>query len=256
MMNLQKNSNPILKIVIGLSPALIIVFISFLPSPAQTIPNKPQRTSPTVTKIQFPSSPDRGTPKRTGAGGRRGNSCLITKTGQPSLTALMPTWDNHERTAVKNPMLYVYVPKTTTKTGEFVVIDDEGNEVYQNNFIPPSEPGIVQISIPTSASLKTGKKYFWYFTLICNPEDRSQDEYTSGSLERTQLGSLLNSDLKQIAPLKRAEIYAKNKIWYETISNIASLRNENPEIWTDLLTSVGLEEFTTIPFVEFGTPKP
>ncbi|MBD2294696.1 DUF928 domain-containing protein [Anabaena sphaerica FACHB-251] len=269
-MNLQKYINSLFKIAIALSPSLIIISTFSLPSLAQPTPtpglrfpeapnrDSPERTGAGGRRIQFPSGQDRGKPQRTGAGGRRGrqNSCIITDNGQPSLTALMPTSDNQGQTVVENPKLYVYVPKTTTQTGEFVVIDDEGNEVYETNFTPPTQPGIVQLSIPTSASLKTGKKYFWYFTLICNSEDRSQDEYVSGSLERTTLGSLLNSSLQQATPLKKAEIYAKNKIWYETISNVASLRTEDPEVWTDLLKSVGLEDFAQAPFVDFGKPKP
>lgn len=257
-MNLQNHINSLLKIALGLSPSLIILSISCLPLPAQTTPNpnKPQTKSPAATRIKFPSGPDRGTPQTTSAGGRRGTSCIMTENGQASLTALMPTWDNQGQTFVKNPNLYIYIPKNTTKTGDFRVIDDQGNDVYKTDFVLPSEPGIVELSIPASAALKTDKKYFWYFTLICNPDDRSQDEYISGSLKRIQIASLLNSLIQQATPIRKAEIYAKKNIWYDTISNIASVRTKNPELWAELLKSVGLEEFAKTPFVNFGTPKP
>ncbi|AFZ56563.1 DUF928 domain-containing protein [Anabaena cylindrica FACHB-243] len=260
-MNLQKyiNSLTLGKIAVGISPALITLSTFSLPSSAQLSPSLQLPTTPNsklLAQLQFPSAPDRGKPQRTGAGGRRGNSCIISQNDQPSLTALMPTWDNNGQTVSNNPELYVYVPQINTKSGEFVLIDEEGNEVYQTNFIPPDQPGIVKLTIPSNADLKVGKKYQWFFTIVCNSEDRSQDEYVSGSLERTTLGSLLNNYLQQVAPLKQAEIYAKNRIWHDTISNAADLRTENPDVWLQLLKSVGLEELEKEPFVDFGTPKP
>jgi Domain of Unknown Function (DUF928) len=265
-MNLPKYINDQGKIAVGLSSVLLMVSIFSLPSLAQSTPSlqfptgfnrgRPQRTSAGGARLIFPSAPDRGSPQRTGAGGRRGNSCISSENSQPSLTALMPTEDNEGQTVAANPTLYWFVPQTTANSGEFVIINDQGNEIYKKNFIPPNQPGIVQLTIPDSASLKTGKQYQWYFTLICNSEDRSQDEYLSGLLERTTLGSLLNSSLQQAAPLKKAEIYANNRIWHDTLSNVAALRTENPTVWTDLLQSVGLEKFAKEPFVDFGTPKP
>jgi hypothetical protein len=280
MITFPKYINSLLKIVVGISPSLIILSNFSLPSQAQTNPNpnQPQTKNPTVVqriqlptptdrgtperteaggrRIQFPSSQNRGTPQRTGAGGRRGSSCIPTNNGQQSLTALMPTWDNQGKTVKDNFILYVYVPKTTTKTGEFVVIDDQGNDIYQTNFTPPTQPGIVQMTIPASASLKVGKKYQWYFTLICDPDDRSKDEYVSGLVERTTLGTLLNNSLKQASPLKQAEIYAQKNIWHDTIQNVASVRTEYPEVWRDLLKSVGLEKFAKEPFIDVVTTKP
>ncbi|WP_413172128.1 DUF928 domain-containing protein [Anabaena azotica] len=266
MMNFQKYINTVLKIVVGLSPALIILSNFCLPTLAQSTsspkpPQQPDRDSPGTrgtagSRFGFPSTSGRGAPSIIRGGARRGNSCVTTKNEKLSLTALMPTWNNEGQTVSENPNLYVYVPKTTSKLGEFLLIDDKGNEVYQTNFIPPEQAGIVQVSIPATAALKIGKKYQWYFTIICNSEDRSQDEYVSGLLERTTLGSLLNLSLQQAVPLQRAEIYAKNKIWYDTISNIAPFRQENPEAWAELLSSVGLEQFINEPFVELGTAKP
>lgn len=273
MIKLQKYINSFLKIVVGCSPSVIILSTFSLASVAETTSIKSFNTSSNRNQtqikssvfaqlIQFPSAPDRGAPLRTGAGGRRGISCIHTNNTNDtnnqklSLTALMPTWDNQGKTVTSNPNLYVYVPTTITKIGEFVVINNEGEEVYQTNFIPPKQPGIVKITIPDSASLEIGKKYDWYFTLICDSEDRSKDIYLSGVLERSKLGLLLNKYLQKATPLKKAEVYANNRIWYDTIRNVAAVRTENPDVWTALLQSVGLGDLATEPFVDFGTPKP
>jgi hypothetical protein len=261
--NLPNYINAAVKIAFKVSPALLLLLTLSVPSLAETDsrqpeksqsnPNKtPTKNPPTASLIQFPSLPDRGQPKRTGAAGRRGNSCVVTQKDEPSLTAIMPTWDNEGKTVNTKSTLYVFVPQNNTKTGEFVVIDDQGNDIYQTKFTPPNQAGIVPVNIPASANIQIGKKYQWYFTLICNPDDRSEDEYLTGTLERTTLGSLLNRYVQQATPLRQAEIYARQNIWYDTIHNIASLRSENPELWISLLESVGLEELVNQPFIDFG----
>jgi hypothetical protein len=256
-MNLQTYINLLGKIAVGISPTLIILSTFSLPSSAQPNSSRQSPTTPTkIAQLQFPSAPNRGRPQRTSAGGRRGGSCILGEKNEPSLTALMPTSDNEGKTVSDHPELYVYVPKTTSNLGEFAILDEQGNQIYQTNFVPPNQEGIVKLTIPSSAGLKTGSKYKWYFTIICNSDERSEDEYISGSLERTTLGSLLNMYIQQAAPLKKAEIYAKNKIWHDTVTNAAVLRNENPVAWSQLLESVGLEEFQKQPFVDLGKPKP
>lgn len=264
MITLHKYINTLLKIAVGLSPTLIILSSFSFPSLAQITPNHSPKTTPTqqiknlqlAQMIKFPSSANRGKPKRSGAGGRRGNSCFISQEDKQSLTAIMPTWENQGKTVKDTSNLYVFVPQNNTEAGEFVLIDEEGKNIYETNFTPPNQPGIVEVNIPASASLKVGKKYYWYFTLICDDNDRSKDEYVSGSLERTNIGSLLNSYIQQATPLKQAEIYARNNIWYDTIYNVASLRKNNPQLWVGLLESVGLKELANQPFVELGQPKP
>ena len=267
MINLPTYINQSLKKAVQLSPALILFFLFTLPSLAQTnisnlgkteFNSRKQETKPSrnLQLIQFPSSPDRGKPKRTGAAGRRGSSCISTQDDEPSLTAIMPTWDNEGKAVDTTSTLYVFVPKNDTKIGEFVVIDEEGNDVYQANFTPPSQPGIIPITIPPTVDIKIGGKYQWYFTLICNADDRSEDEYLTGSLERATLGTLLNNSLQKATAFKKAEIFARQNIWYDTIHNVASLRNQNPQLWISLLESVGLEKLANQPFVEITKTEP
>ncbi|MEA5619380.1 DUF928 domain-containing protein [Cronbergia sp. UHCC 0137] len=231
--------------VVGISPTMLIV--SALPGQLLAQP------SPIKISLEFPSADPRGNPQRTVGGGRRGASCISVESGKPSLTALMPTRANQGNTVANNPQLYWYIPKTTATIGELVVKDELENEIYQTNFTVPGSPGIVKLTIPESATLKTGQKYRWFFTLICNPEDRSQDEYTYGSLQKTTLSSSLDSYLDAATPLKKAEIYAKYNIWQETLSNIAELKTEKPKEWEELLKSVGLEAIAKEPFLNCCT---
>ncbi|MGM3306271.1 DUF928 domain-containing protein [Anabaena sp. WFMT] len=247
-MNRHKYIQYLGKLAIGISPALLTAHIFPSQLLAQPLPIK--------ISLEFPSGDSRGKPESTIGGGRRGFSCIHLEKGKPTLTALTPRRDNQIKTSSDNPTLYFYVPKTTATTGEFVLRSEEDNDIYQTSFTLPSTSGIVQLNIPPTAGIKTGKKYQWYFTLICNSEDRSGDEYTEGDIQRTTISSSLNKDLQQATPLKQAEIYAKNDLWPETLNNIAQLRTQKPDEWQELLKSVGLEVIAEEPILKCCQQNP
>jgi len=247
-MNQQKYIQYLGKLAVGMSSALLTAHIFSPQLLAQPLPMK--------ISLEFPSGDPRGKPQSTIGGGRRGFSCIRLEEGKPSLTALTPRRDNEIQTISDSPTMYFYVPKTTAKTGEFVLRSDDDNDIYQTTFTLPSTSGIVQLNIPSSAGLKTGKKYQWYFTLICNSEDRSGDEYTQGFIQRTTISSSLNKDLQQATPLKQAAIYAKYDLWPETLQNIAQLRTQKPDEWKELLKSVGLEVIAEEPLLKCCQQNP
>jgi hypothetical protein len=164
------------------------------------------------------------------------------------LTALMPV-NNVGTTVSANPTLFVYVPKTNTKEAEFSVLDDRGKDVYLEKVQLTGEAGVVKVSMPESAALKTGKDYTWSFSIVCNAQERSGDIFVRGLLQRTELSADLKSELEKAAPLEQAKIYARAKVWNETLALVAQLRNSNPEEWEQLLKSVGLEAIAQAPFI-------
>lgn len=219
------------------------------------------------TRITFPPTQRRGAPARTVGGGQRGTvggwqrgdglSCL---TSNKCLTALTP--DNNVVTTLSaHPTLFWYVPQTEAKFAEFAVIDKSNfNEVYKTTVAVKGTPGIVKLSIPRDVSLEIGKEYWWKFSLIYNSENGTEEEHLAGLIERTELNWEEKMKLAAATePLKKAEVYAKAKIWQETLSLVAQLRDEHPNdsrvrnAWLGLLTSVNLEEIATKPLVECCT---
>jgi hypothetical protein len=235
-MNLPKYFQYLGTLTSKITPAILL--ISALPAPLLAQP------SPIKISLEFPSGDSKGAPESTLGGGRRGISCITMEQGKPSLTALMPKRDNKSLTLSPTPEFYFYVPKTTTLDGkaiegEFILRVGE-DDVYQTNLTLPQQAGIVKLQIPPTAALKTGVEYKWFFSIVCNKDDRSGDEYTEGNITRTAISPSLNKALQQAAPLKQAEIYAKYNFWPETITKIAQLRTEKPKEWKELLKSVGL----------------
>ncbi|NEO69301.1 DUF928 domain-containing protein, partial [Moorena sp. SIO3H5] len=144
--------------------------------------------------------------------------------------------------------------KTTASEAEFVLIDDQNQEVYLTTLTLDNTNGIVQLNVPETVPLTMGKQYKWFFVLVCDPQERSRDHWVQGILERTELSPELALNLEQEQnTLEQAKLYADALIWQETLSTIAQLRDSEPQAWVDLIKSVGLEAIANKPFVNCCT---
>lgn len=233
-----------------------------------------QLASEWKVSIKFPPTEERGSHNITvGAGGRlylfprekptlenegeiqpdtepttEQGSCIDrTKT---VLTSLMPTRNNLGTTVSSNPTLYWYIPKTTAKVAQFVLVDNQGKIVYTTKMLVSGTPGIVKLNLPPTVSLELDNNYKWQLSLICDPRDWQKDEWVQGFIKRVELNQDLKTKLENVTPLEQAKVYAEAKIWQETLTNVAELRNSNPAAWEELLNSVGLEAIAKQPFIK------
>lgn len=196
--------------------------------------------------------PPGGTEISTAAAGTRGG---CDRTEKP-LVPLLPQ-SNWGLTLSKSPTFFVYVPPTKAKQGQFSIVDEDKKEViYETSFSTPSQPGIVSVSLPASENgLEVGKRYSWTFQVECpsNPEqsDESGSPFVQGYVERIKPSQELVDELDKAADESdRAQVYAKNGIWHETVLNSAKERGSNRAAWEQLLNSVGLSEIAKEPLVE------
>lgn len=107
---------------------------------------------------------------------------------------------------------------------EFDLQTEDGTEVYETTF-KVDKPGIVEVRLPAGSknqkSLEVGKRYVWWLSVICTPEDRSMDYYVKGFVQRVEPSPTLKTNLANPEPMARAIAYANNGIWYDTISTLA-----------------------------------
>ena len=131
-----------------------------------------QPTKPVVSTVRFvpPPPPDRGTPTGRQRGGASRGQCPVV--GKP-LTALVPATQKTlgarqgsspalgtlesvwGLTVAERPTLWFYVPYTLTPKLpiEFVLQDEQGNDVYQTSFTSSqTPPGIVRFRLPSTAA--------------------------------------------------------------------------------------------------------
>ncbi len=200
--------------------------------------------------------PKVGRPRRQEAAAVRGG---CSNASEEKLVALLPTTDP-VLTVASYPTIFVSLPQTSAKQAEFLLLDAKnGQVVYETTLTLPNEPGIVSISLPNNGNippLKEGTSYHWYFSVICNPQDRADDVVAEGQIQRVQPSASLAAKLQSASPRDRAALYAEEGIWYDSVTTLAQLRRSSPNNtaiatdWTELLDSVGLNTISQKPLIQ------
>ncbi|MEG4404449.1 DUF928 domain-containing protein [Microcoleus sp. MON2_D5] len=198
--------------------------------------------------------PDVTAPDNRQGGTHRGDACPKDL----SIIPLIPK-SNDGLTLAESPTFLTYVSHSSTQIEFTLQADDgKGTEVYKTTF-KVDKPGIVEVSMPAigdrKKSLEIGQRYQWSFSVACN-DDPSGNYFVKGIVQRIELQETLKSDLANPDPMAKVIAYAKNGIWYETLSTLAQMRRLAPDDsgltaeWTQLLQSQGLTSVADQPLVE------
>lgn len=196
----------------------------------------------------WPQPTYRGAPARTIGGGTRGDDCIPENSPEPN--ALIPT-NNVWTTLSERPKFFWYVPSTKAKEAEFVVLDQNGEEVYSKEINLDLSQGktgtIIEENLPADVSLETGEVYTWQLSIVCNSQRRSGDIFREGWVERVNLQAdelnQLQTNLENAGQdsWKQAEAYLNAGIYNETVSLLAQKRCDYRDKWQELLNWMGLE---------------
>ncbi|MEQ8468358.1 DUF928 domain-containing protein [Coleofasciculus sp. E1-EBD-02] len=225
-------------------------------------------------KFDFRSPRTEGEPKESGTIGTRGG-CSTDESLSPSLTPLTPntvqgltenqdTVDEYPTLTVSDhPSFFVYVPKTSATTGEFILTNQQGTqEIHYALVTLPETPGIISVKLPTNLDpLEIGQVYQWSFSLKCHDSDATGNPTVLGWIERTEPNPALEKDLDKVKPLELAALYGNYGVWHDLLATLVELRLSHPEdsnltmMWENMLKSesVKLEEISQAPLVE-STP--
>ncbi|WP_223280338.1 DUF928 domain-containing protein [Nostoc sp. PA-18-2419] len=193
-------------------------------------------------------------PSKVATGRQRGGARRDRCPNVPdSLTALVPFDVDGvpfvEQTISDRPTFWFYIPylPVSRRNAEFVLIDENEDDVYSATFSLSQKEGIASLQLPlTVPPLKQGKKYQWVFSVICNPLNRSGDATVNGWVERVPESSNLNSRLKVATTREQVSIYAEAGLWYETLATFATLWKNNPQDkyltkdWVSLQQTLGI----------------
>lgn len=204
------------------------------------------------------------TGRRKGGATRDPDQCSSLK---KPITALVPGGKSGEKeksffalTVDQYPSIWLFIPQSATpmKFGEFVLQDNNGNDVLREKMKLPQQAGVISISLPQNPqyALKENHKYQWYFQVYCgDPQIQQGYIYVDAWLQRVAPTPELQKQLQTTEQSKYA-IYSDNDIWYDAITDLAKLRVRNPtskqltQDWANLLKSVGLEEFVDMPIIK------
>lgn len=209
----------------------------------------------------FEPPPEDATPRGTAGGASRG-TCLQGLQGGYSeapgleVTALMPE-SRQGLTLAERPSFLVAVPDSAI-AAELSLWDENLNGIYQTVLSFNEVSGIVSIVLPEDApGLEQGKSYKWSLAVICDANNRNRDAVVEGWIQRSEPNANLLASLEKAkTQLEKAELYAQNGFWYDTVSALAEIRRQKPDDrklaveWKELLMSVGLGEIVNKPLID------
>jgi hypothetical protein len=254
-----------LSLIPAIFPGLIVSVATFsiTPSSLKTtdFPNLGETgLGSEIEMAQYKPPKDLGTPPTVGGGTRNGRCEADQNENRtdPMLMVLMPKLESEPKnfgtTVSESPEFLVYIPQTVARQAEFVLKDEEGNDLYRTIFEISGEEAIASLTLPSDEiKLESGINYSWYFSLICNPQDFRKNVETQGWTQRVELNPNLITTLETADPITRSQLYAENGVWHEAIAILAQLRQEQPtdpilaQAWQNLLESANLGEIAALP---------
>ncbi|MDQ2099432.1 MAG: DUF928 domain-containing protein [Tychonema bourrellyi B0820] len=198
-----------------------------------------------------------------------GDSGKVTRKATPcekgkiKLTPLVPK-NKIGRTVSEYPVFFFYLPQTDAKQAEFILEDENRQQIYQTTLNINNSSGVIRVSIPTNKNvspLQIDKNYTWSIALICDDIDRSADVLEKGIVRRVELSADIRSQLQKADPRLKAVIYAQTGIWQDALSTLVAARLANPNDadlaadWKILLDSVNLGEIVAEPIAPIE-PQP
>ncbi|WP_242046699.1 DUF928 domain-containing protein [Cylindrospermum sp. FACHB-282] len=183
---------------------------------------------------------------------------LTSQSGKGSISkSSMDVWG---LTTNKYPTFWFYLPYTTELADasvEFILQDSEENEVYKNAVSLRAKPGIISVTLPSTARpLEINKNYRWFFKVSCSGE-QSVPYHVEGDIQRVELNTSLEKQLAAAQERDKIFIYAENGIWFDALTLLAQLRKDRPNDvslvsdWRSLLYSVKLDKnYVDAPFID------
>ncbi|MBD2059713.1 DUF928 domain-containing protein [Oculatella sp. FACHB-28] len=211
----------------------------------------PQAMAVQQTLKQTLPPPPPNNPGSSAAGGRRSASTCpqdaIAATTDPLLTALSPT-TTPGLSLAEHPTFLVYVPSTSAENAEFSLRSRDGRGIYRTTVPLTDTPTLISVSLPEQvAPLEIGSLYTWSFAIICNPDNRIEDQFVTGSIQRIELNPVRLSQIEQSPPARRIALYQEDGIWYDALTLLFELKRSQPDdlsvdtTWREFLQSGGID---------------
>ncbi|UBF30378.1 DUF928 domain-containing protein (plasmid) [Kovacikia minuta CCNUW1] len=211
--------------------------------------NPSMQGSQTIQLAQSNPPPPPRNPGRSSPGGRRDPSnCpqdAEASPGSPLLTALSPI-SKPGLTLAEHPTFLVYVPKTSATSAEFSLRSRDGRGIYRTTVALTKTPNLITLTLPAQTPpLTVGQTYTWSFAIICNPNDRLDDRFVTGMVQRIEVEPARLRQIQQASPRDQVALYQQANAWYDTLAVLYRLHRSQTSdpgintIWRELLQSGG-----------------
>ncbi|XGV96370.1 MAG: DUF928 domain-containing protein [Leptolyngbya sp. BL-A-14] len=155
------------------------------------------------------------------------------------------------------PSFWFYVPhyKPSTISAKFVLLDENNHLVRSpiytqlpqtSSEFPQSKTSgvIAELTLPNDEEgLDVGKKYTWYFSLLCDFQKPSRNPEVTGQIQRVLQGPLPR--LPEPAYVVHNNTYIgqeniESVVFYDTVTQLAKRQGTYPSDWHTLLSKAGI----------------
>lgn len=242
-------------------------------SSPDSLAQRSNRDSQNTTSTEQTSSQRRATGRLRGLGTREG--CYRVDKPLTAVVGLVPTKADliaaettetlPPATIIDHPTFWFYIPYSPDAglSAEFLLFDENEEDVYKTKFPLKEKPGFISVKLPeTSPPLETGKRYTWVFSVICAPDNRSNDIFVHGEIDRIPVDATLQAQLETITdPEAESALYAENQLWSEALTTLAEARRRNLQDttletdWSNLLESMNLNDLASEPLTPCCTQE-
>lgn len=161
---------------------------------------------------------------------------------------------NYGLTIAERPTFFVNIPPTSAQQAFFSLKDEMGKVHYQAIVPVVSKGKVMRFTLPQATlPLVVGKRYQWGVATLCSGKLKPDSPFVSSWIQRVEPSTKLVAQITQATPIDRASLYGSNGIWYDTLTTIADMRQQQPNnltlvsTWSELLSSVGLSEIVSQP---------
>jgi hypothetical protein len=196
---------------------------------------------------------------RSGRGNEYGTS-LAPDYSTVAMLGLMP--QNFYGTTISgHPTILVYLPASEAQEAVFSLKDEDRNLRYYVTVPISGEGGVYAFQLPThTPALEVDTNYQWFVALKQEGSLTPGSPFVDGWIKRIEaspeLSESLTASMAQADVLAQARVLGAAGVWYDTVASLATLRQQQPNSeaiaghWSELLTSVGLQEIATAPLVQ------
>lgn len=178
-----------------------------------------------------------GLPGRRISGASRLPSSACAQNAEP-LVAIVPE-TNLGKTAVDKPTLWLSVPDVaSSKQLEFYLFDSQDDIIYQTTVMVEPTTDLVGLDLSTMANaptLEVNSRYRWAASIVCNPDNRSENISVEGWVDRVAASSMEDHIL-----------------WYDRLGLLVEQLQTQPQNqdvlsqWQRLMASARLEQIVPL----------
>ncbi|GAB4355155.1 MAG: hypothetical protein Kow0060_06870 [Methylohalobius crimeensis] len=178
---------------------------------------------PAAVPVYHPPLRGAPPPTRLVGGGTRSSG-----KAQPRLAVLAP--EHTGLTATNQPVLYWYVSAPVGDRLELTIIDETAIQpLLEAALDPPVRVGVQRVALADyDLSLRPGVTYQWSIALVPDPDKRSRDVITSGTIKYLDPPRSLADKLVHASPMARPYLYAEAGYWYDALTALSTLIDQAP----------------------------